>query len=220
LIEFLRHHASTEILPGHFLYPEKGILFQPVAPDYNYSQDYWQEYQSRRGTAIEYLLNEFRVKFVSPSVNLYDVGIGNGSFLLNHLLYNVASPGLTLGYDVNPYAVAWLKQIGCYCEPTQVPEEIDTWCFWDVLEHLADPSVILNLIPTGKYVCVSLPIFADLYSVKDSKHYKPNGEHRWYATSKGFCEYMAHLGFEVLAEDSEETAIGRDSITSFKFVKV
>lgn len=199
-------------IKGHSFYQCEGLLVQDNPLPYDYKDSYWDYYQSLRGSETERHLNQIRTELVGPNHCVLDIGIGNGSWLLSY-------PHKGFGSDINPLAVEWLYQQGCYVDPwSYIPKTVDTFCFWDCLEHFAAPSTILDLIPRDKFVCVSLPIFDDLLKVKESKHFKPH-EHCWYATSSGIQTYMEFKGFECLEVNTKECDAGREGIKSFKFVK-
>lgn len=58
--------------------------------------------------------------------DIVDVGIGGGRFITECGAF---------GFDINPEAVAWLKQIGRFRDPAG-----KALTFWDSLEHQRRPS--------------------------------------------------------------------------------
>ncbi len=77
-------------------------------------------------TDIGKTLNNARVELVQAykMSEILDIGIGSGAF--------VKALDYAYGFDINPYAVAWLKEVGKYKDPYPV----DSMSFWDSLEHI------------------------------------------------------------------------------------
>jgi hypothetical protein len=153
-------------------------------------------------------LNDARLAFVAKHWQgvAVDVGIGCGQF--------VESRDATFGYDINPAGVEWLRQRGRYLDPHECA--VDAACFWDSLEHIANPAAILDNVQ--RFAFVSLPIFRDLAHVKRSKHFRPD-EHCWYFTTEGFCLFMLAHGWRVVECSDFESALGREDIRSFAFTR-
>jgi ADP-heptose:LPS heptosyltransferase len=179
----------------------------------DYGDAYWEKYQGYAQSPIAHELNLGRIALVRrhvPEGKILDIGIGSGAFV-------EAAHGF--GWDVNPRGIAWLRERGIFVDPRHANwESITAVTFWDSLEHMADPAEILELIPDGTHIFVSMPIFADLSQVRSSKHYRPN-EHLWYFTERGLIQYMNDLDFACLESNHFETELGRESISSFAFVK-
>jgi hypothetical protein len=172
-----------------------------------YDKAYFQKYEGYAQTLTGMALNDARRHLVARHWNkteLLDVGVGSGQF--------VASRPGTLGFDVNPVAIAWLQDRGSYLDPYHCP--VMAACFWDSLEHIADPSALLANV--AQRVFVSLPVFHGLDHVLTSKHYRPD-EHCWYFTRRGFITFMAAHGWSLLEENNMEMIVGREDIHSFAF---
>jgi len=88
---------------------------------------------------------------------------------------------------------------------------------WDVLEHI--PNYQLLLANVREWLFVSLPIFRDAEHVLRSKHFRPT-EHCWYFTRDGLVYAMKQCGFELVAESTFETDLGREDIGTFAFQRV
>lgn len=210
----------------------RGIACDLDAPPVEYGWAYWAEYRRRRGTPMARRLNEIRVSFVGRHLcrsggrpGVLDVGIGCGEFL-------DVCPLPAWGYDVNPIAVLWLQEQGLWHDPYEGiwPDEIGGVTLWDVFEHLARPCELLQRLPAGCHLFLSLPIFPTGLALAPSregfssaglrrwKHYKP-GEHLWYFTRAGLVGYVEAAGYELLEYHDEETAAGREAIESFCFVR-
>lgn len=184
---------------------ELGMGFHPREP-MSYEGDYWQHYREMDETDMGAALTRARVDLVRRHYAgaVLDVGIGGGRFVTEADAY---------GFDINPDAVAWLKKIGRFRKPVFW----EAMCCWDSLEHMPDPRELLSHI--AKWLFVSMPIYKDVQHCLASKHYKP-GEHLWYWTEKGFIDWCAREGFELVEKNHIETAIGREGITSFAFRRV
>lgn len=214
MLKYLVDKPHIRLNRRHDYYPSLDLVYQHSSEEFVYADNYWEAYRARKGTAIERHLNEARARMASPGRCVFDVGVGNMSFLE---FFN-EKYGKCYGYDINPIARRALLEKGIYCDLTNVPEEVDTWCCHDVLEHFGDPREILDLIPVNKSLCVCIPIFTDLMKVEHSKHYKEN-EHRIYFGHEGFLKYMDYAGFSCVSTNNQETIIGRESIQSYKFIK-
>lgn len=174
-------------------------------------ENYFDHYRAFEGHEIARMLYAGRValvdKYVGQDASVLDVGIGSGEF--------ITSRGNTFGCDVNPKAIAWLKQNNKLGRDFG---EFGAFTFWDVLEHVENPDEYFSRMPERSFLFTSLPIFSDLAKVRESKHYKP-GEHLYYWTEQGFVEWMRHYRFRLLERSDFETQAGRDSVLSFAFVR-
>jgi hypothetical protein len=179
----------------------------PPAP-HLYELAYWDKYLAYDQTMLGRDLTSARRSFVlayGPRGygQLVDVGIGGGLFC-RKMNCN--------GFDVNPYAVAWLKEAGRWYDPYLTSTV--SMSFWDSLEHIVDPEPLLA--NAMSHVFVSMPIYRDLEHVLASKHFRP-GEHVWYFTRRGLTEYMGWRGFDLIGESDFECDLGREDIFSFAF---
>lgn len=174
-----------------------------------YDARYFDHYVALQGSPIAQALNAGRVALVDRHVGagarVVDVGIGSGEF--------IAHRPNTYGQDINPQAVAWLRERGLWADHLSDAAGVT---FWDVIEHVREPDIYLRQIAEGACVFVSIPVFDDLSRVRASKHYKP-GEHLYYWTAPGFVAWMAARGFGLLERTDFETAAGRDGIATFAF---
>lgn len=188
---------------------EMGWAFQGHFTEYQYGENYWQNYINMESSETCQLLNQFRSELATNYSNsILDIGIGSGAFLKS---LNCEKAG----YDVNPYGQKWLKENSLWHNPYEENnKKFNGFCFWDVLEHIENPSVLLNLLPKNSYIFVSLPTFASIEKIHLSKHYKPD-EHLQYFTTSGFIKFMSLSGFSVVEIRCDETKIGRESITTF-----
>jgi len=172
---------------------------------YEYGDEYWEKYQSYVndfGIKLTSARVEFASRFLCPESALCDVGIGSGQFV---------EAMKCSGYDVNQHAVTWLIDKQRYADPHLV--KFDTLTFWDVLEHVDDPSELLSRV---KQVIISVPIHESLEACLKSKHLRP-GEHIWHFTDKGIVNFMKLYGFKLRDKSNFETELGREDILSYCF---
>jgi hypothetical protein len=189
-----------------------GFGYYPVdQSEAPYDEAYFEKYARMADTEIGLALNTTRNRMVNRywSGPIVDVGIGCGSFIESRL------GGTTLGYDINPAAVAWLHKHDLYWNPRIDPCPAVT--MWDVLEHMVDfPALLANV---GEWAFVAVPVFQDVDHVLRSRHFRPD-EHCWYFTVAGMITVMQDLGFRCAEVNWNETVLGRDSIASFAFQRV
>lgn len=184
--------------------PELGLGWFPVSAS-PYDAGYWQNYlRLDRTPAGEQLTRERRAwvaRFWGGTV--CDVGIGGGRFVREANAF---------GFDVNPHAVAWLKEEGRWLDPYRT--QVESITCWDSLEHIHEPAPLLENVRS--WVFTSLPIFDGPEHVLRSKHYKP-AEHCWYFTRQGLVQFMRRHCFHYIAECDMEQAAGREDILTFAF---
>lgn len=157
---------------------------------------------------------EGRVKFVEQMYGkgmLLDVGIGSGAFI-EQRNKSCGAP-VTLGYDINPAGIAWLKNRHLWLDPSfGLP--FPALSLWDVMEHMKDFRPLLK--QCMGWLFLALPIFRNVEHVLASKHFRPD-EHYWYFTRSGLVSLMTDLGFDLAAESRMETDAGREDIGAFAF---
>lgn len=191
------------------LCPDDGVAYQADRTHLaDYDRRYYEKCESYEGQDIERKINAARIDLVARwfSGPLLDVGIGSGAFIK-------ARGDGTLGFDVNPVAIEWLKRNDLFSDRL---DQFGALTFWDVLEHCPDPGVYLSRVALHAFVFCSLPVFASLAAIRESKHYRP-GEHLQYYTEPGFIDWMRMHGFLLLEVNYAETLAGRESIASFAF---
>jgi hypothetical protein len=198
----------TAIAAGRLAwFPEQGVGYFPVSDTHHvYDTAYFERYAGYVGTEMDRQLNAARIALVARhhAGHLVDVGIGAGSF--------VSARAGTSGYDINVAGVRWLQGRDLWWNPYTRPCEAVS--LWDVLEHMPDFAALLSHV--GRFVFVSLPIFTGCDHVLTSKHFRRD-EHCWYFTRAGFATVMRGLGWRLVEENSDETALGRDGIVSYAF---
>lgn len=182
---------------------ELGMGFHPRQP-MDYSGEYFEKYRKLDATPMGEALTRARIELVRRHFDgqVLDIGIGGGRFV---------EEADAFGFDVNPEALAWLHANGRYKNPNF---GWPAMTFWDSLEHIPDPELVLRSV--GDWAFVSMPIYKDAKDCLASKHYKP-GEHLHYFTLEGFIAWMDRQGFEVMEINHAESELGREGITSFAF---
>jgi len=115
-------------------------------------------------------------------------------------------PGVSVhSYDLGPYP------------QTGVELQIyDIVCFWDVLEHIPDFSIIEPILRLANYVAVTVPIRNG--DLTGWKHFKP-GEHLHYFTEETLCALFSMYGFELVKKGFPECPPRKD-IGSFLFTRI
>lgn len=171
--------------------------------------DFFDEYREKDQTDMGQALIRMRLgllrQYVADGELVIDVGIGGGGF--------VCSRGKTLGLDVDPKAIEWLRQADWLATKSSLPSAL---CFWDSFEHMPDHELITRYQPN--FVLMSIPLFSDKGDVLTSKHYKP-GEHLWYFTHRGLLTYMERLGYEQMHFSRAEEILGREGIGTLVFAR-
>lgn len=208
LIKRFDAEADGDLMLCH----DRGIAYQrDMSVKVPYDDAYFNKCASYEDQEIARKINAGRIDLVNKhagaQTRVLDVGIGCGEFIKKR--------GNTFGVDINPRAVAWLKEHELYSDDFGA---FAAFSFWDVIEHIEDPVHYFRAMPDGAYLFTCLPIFSDLKRIRDSRHYRP-GEHLYYWTERGFIDWMALHRFELLERADYEIAAGRDSIVSFAFKK-
>lgn len=151
-------------------------------------------------------------RHLPAGATVLDYGAGSGAFVRAA----VAAGYAARGYEVIAAAAVRLRVAGLYAGPD--PGGFAAVAAWDVLEHLDDPGALLRAIPARAHLFASVPVFASLRAIRESRHYRP-GEHLTYWTRGGFVRWAAGYGFRLLEISEHETRAGRDSIGAFAFVR-
>lgn len=186
-------------------WPELGMGHHP-APPIDYTGGYWREYRDRDRSDMGLALTAARLDLVGRhwSGELVDVGIGGGRFVEEASCH---------GFDVNPDAVAWLRQRCVYRDPYQ---GVDAVTCWDSLEHIPQPERLIAVV--RRWVFVSMPIYQSAEDCLRSPHYKP-GEHLWYWSHDGLLNWFQRQGFACQEHNTMESLVGRRGIHSYAFVR-
>jgi hypothetical protein len=183
-------------------------MSKPVA----YDNKYFENYVRLENTDISRKLNKGRTSITEKHCEkILDIGVGSGEFIKQS---NIR----VYGYDINPVAIKWLREEGLYVDPYAKFPDVDGVTFWDAIEHIPNPNLLLEKFPSGCLAFISIPIFTDLTWIKKSKHYKPN-EHFYYFTTQGMIKFMTDSGFVLVELSDYETRAGREDIFTFVFRK-
>lgn len=176
---------------------------------YKYDEEYWEKYLNYDHNGIADKLTTFRLEFVLRNLDklesVCDVGIGSGHFLRH---------AGCKGYDINPCARAWLIKNSLFGDP--YAEKFSSLTFWDVLEHIDDPTILLARTSN---VFVSIPIYEGVEECLASKHLRPD-EHIWHFTRAGLIIFMKLQGFVLLDDSDGEMKIGREAIMTYCFKRL
>jgi len=203
------------IRPAGFVWNQtREIGFFPVTETW-YNNGYFEASERNAKSSLSPALNLFRKTLANKYTRggagiVLDFGSGYGEF--------IARRSNTIGFDICEKAARKLKDAGLFFDPylnDLDQREIEAVTFFDVIEHLLDPQIILERI-RSQYVIVSIPIFRDEAHILGSKHFKIQ-EHYWYFTAKSFREYMANLDFRLIEARDDETKIGREDIITHVF---
>jgi len=192
---------------------ENEIGYYPVSDTW-YNNGYFEASKRNAESPIAEALNQFRIGLVNTHVGehsfVLDYGAGYGHFVFGR--------DFTLGYDIGEKSVWKLWKNGRFFDPyseDMTKKNIKAVTFFDVIEHMRDPILILRRIK-DQIVFISLPIFRDKNHILTSKHFKTN-EHFWYFTDKAIKQYMGEQGFLFLDRRDDETKIGREDIKTYVF---
>ncbi len=194
---------------GLVWFPEKGFGWYPVK-DTHYDDNYFNEYLRMENTEIGECLNKFRIDLVNKYTQglVLDIGIGCGTFINQR--------DNCVGYDICPKATYLLQKKELFFNPYNggaLWKKIKGVTFFDTLEHIQWPELIFEHI-NRQFIFVSMPIFQDVKHLLRSKHLKKE-EHYLYFTERGFIDYMASYGFELLDKREDETVCGREDIKTY-----
>lgn len=190
-----------------------GIGFMPFAESPQYGEEYFQKYVVMGRSSFGTALNSLRVGLVSKYLPnhepLVDIGVGDGAFI------RARGGGSTRGYDINPASIRMLIESGAWCDVLSL-DKVHSVSFWDSLEHIENFADIVR--KAASYCFVSIPIFRDQQHISESKHYRPT-EHCWYFARHGLISRFWDLGFVCLEMNDMETALGREDIGTFVFLR-
>lgn len=188
----------------------RGVAYQrEMTRHVKYDEAYFNKCLGYEGKEIADKINTGRIALVGKyhKGTVLDIGVGSGEFIKRRTD--------TFGYDINPSALQWLADNGCYSDAL---DGFDAYTFWDVIEHLDTPEIYFKRIPKDAYLFCSIPIIDRLDAVPQWKHYRPD-EHLYYFTKRGFTDWMALWGFRFVERQKYEIDAGRKDIYSYVFKK-
>jgi len=195
---------------GYFPCDEWLKMHKKSAP---YGRTYTERYEAYEGTTMCYELNKFRVDLVNKWTHgpVLDVGCAAGTFVRRRNVEGYP----TFGWDVKPTAACEILGANRVFSPYLGP--VASISFWDVLEHIKDPSIVLE--SAMRYVFATIPVYTGLEHARDSKHFWPE-EHYHYWTEQSFHLYMRTQGFELLEKTDQENVIGREEVMTYVFERI
>lgn len=214
-MEIISNYNRLILDDNLYLTDDENIAYQrDMSTSVEYKDEYFQKYINYEGSEISKKLNKFRTEITSKYVStLLDIGIGSGEFIKSSKI-------TVFGYDINPVGIDWLNKRNIFLDPyTSNLEHIQGISFWDTLEHIPEPSKLLNKILPKQYVFISIPIFENLKEIKKSKHYRLN-EHYFYFTTEGLKRFLGDHNLHCLEIRNDETLAGRENIISFVFQRL
>ncbi len=92
----------------------------------------------------------------------------------------------------------------------------DVVCFWDVVEHVPDFTILESILNLSRHVAITLPIYEEnVENLEAWKHFKPN-EHLHYFTKKSLVALLNKYFFEEIKSGQPECP-PRQDIWSFLF---
>lgn len=116
-------------------------------------------------------------------------------------------PGVEVdSYDIGPVPQTEIRVI-----------MYDIVCFWDVLEHIRDFSLIEPVLNLSRHIALTIPIQPTNTPISDWKHFKPM-EHLNYFTRDSIQDLLGRYDFNLLKEAKAECP-PREDIHSFLFKK-
>ena len=203
-----------------------GIAFYNNRGDViKYDDHYYNKLRGYEGKAIDKYITKGRCNLVKEYCNNYynkyhvlDIGCGTGRFIKEYFKQNNNLE--VYGYDVLDKTVEWLKKNDIYIDVyNDFLNNLYAFTFWDSLEHIPNPSILLKKFNVNSYVFVSIPIFKDITKVEKSKHFRPR-EHLYYFTDKGIKKYFEFYGYTFKDKRDFEIKAGRENIYTYVFKKI
>jgi hypothetical protein len=188
---------------------QKGMAYFPDKETIQYDTTYLDKIKTKTKKKVINKIRKELVDKLCPNGMILDVGCGDLSFINTiHRAY---------GYDIIPETVHNLGDK--YRNPIErIPSDVKGLTFWDSLEHMPQPRLILDKVK-DQTVFVSIPIIQDMRTVRQWTHYRP-GEHLWYFTNNGFLDWMAKMGLMCIEHTEDETKAGREDIQSYVFRRI
>lgn len=165
-----------------------------------YDEKYWAHYRVLGRSSLGGDINAARAGIVKMFTDgpLLDFGSGAGTFI-----NRMKADGYEInGFDINPYSGN--------CVVERLFESYKGVTFWDSIEHLDAPDVILRGINT-EFVFICTPNI-DNFPGKDLskwRHYKPT-EHIHYFNGASLKALLEATGFEIVHTSFEESFYRKD----------
>jgi SAM-dependent methyltransferase len=179
-----------------------GVIKQIKRTPFNYGFEYSNNYNKlgELGLRMGYLRLGYIIGAIQTPINkILDVGYGNGDFLkaASEIIPNCFGSDISNEYNL-PNKCTYINDI--------YSDNFDIICFFDVLEHFEDITVIKNL--NTKYIVLSLP---ECHYISDEwftqwKHRKPD-EHLHHFNKSSLIKFMEEVGYEVINISNVEDTI-------------
>jgi len=204
-------HFLDEKIQDELLWDEaRGYGYYPVKNDGVYNDAYFDKYVGYEQSDLGKQLTAERVKLAERYKHggrILDFGIGSGQFV---------KESNSLGYDVCPKAVEWLKKESRLVNPwTDDLWSVDAITFFDSFEHEDNIDELVRKV-WGRTLILSIPIFKDKAHVLRSKHFRKD-EHYHYFTQDGLIRWFADRNYHLVEANMMETKLGREDIFTFVF---
>lgn len=140
---------------------------------------------------------------------LLDIGITDTAFLTHF-------KKLGYGFSINTEVKKWLLDKEIFYNPYDSDlSDFSVITFWNSLQSIINPSLILSKVLKGQKVIISTPIIENLSKIYESEHLKMN-ENLYYWTRESFLWFMNSHGFNLI----EEPNIKDVNLNIFVFEKV
>ena len=174
----------------------------------SYDSAYFEKYRYYASTDLGQALSAFREGYVTAFAgdqSVLDYGCGYGTIVNRNAKW--------WGYDIMHETKEHLGDK--YREDWQSFSAI---CFFDVLEHLQEPEVILNRMERGVRIFVSIPLWSGNWGNPESlarwRHWRPR-EHFLYCSHQGFVHLVNDWEFKIIDHNRIETSLGRRDIHTY-----
>jgi len=185
-----------------------------ICYDINYIKNRYDLYKNK-SLQMSYLRLGYLMGILGSVPNsLLDVGYGNGDFLnvCKHIIPHC------YGNEINNYPLP----DGVKFADT-ITDNYDVICFFDVLEHFENISIIKNI--NAKFIYISIPechYFSDDWFL-NWKHRRPN-EHIWHFNKNALQNFFTEFNYKLINFSNIEDTIrdkinGNSNILSGVFVK-
>lgn len=160
-----------------------------------YNEEYWAKYRVLGRSNLGCEITAARARKVAEYTyrKILDFGCGAGTFI-NRLL----ADGIDVtGFDINPHSGQ--------CVVERLYDSYSGVTFWDSLEHLNDPAMVLKGISADYvFICTPNSNNHDGRNLTTWKHYRPK-EHIHYFNESSLKVLLASCGFDMVEVSFEES---------------
>jgi hypothetical protein len=186
---------------------ENGLIKQLViSKKFEYNTEYITKNYNTYGIK-RYQMAGLRLGYLISSIgklpnSILDVGYGNGDFLeLCKNSINYCHGNDVSGYPI-PEGVTYISDI--------TRDYYDVICFFDVLEHFEDISIVKNLKCEYLYISVPWCHYTSDEWFKNWKHRRPN-EHLWHFNENSIKLFFEENGYELIKQSNVEDIIRKSN---------